>query len=290
VYPRPVNRPRLVAAALLLLLAGSGAAAEPPPGGIPDLVGPRSLALGASIGIASSNDGIFVNAASMAARKAYSIEALFYDDRRGSSDVGQYYGASVVDSVTAPVTGGVAYTRAGKGAYTGNLFDMALAGPVAEKLYLGVTGKWYSVHGPTDVGVATADASLFWEAADYLSIGAAGYNLVPVSRDAVAPLGAGVGISVGTDQLAHVTGEWRAQFPSGKTLNRYAVGAEVLVANMVPLRAGWTKDEVLRTSWWSAGGGVIVRQGVALDVGYRQSFDASSARTFALSLKVFFLQ
>jgi len=280
---------RLRALAAVLLLGGTAAAAVPPPGGIPDLVGPRSLALGASIGIAGSNDGIFVNAASMAARKSYSIEALFLDDRRGAYDVGQYYGASVVDSVSSPVTGGVAFTRAGKGLYTGNLTHLALAAATVEKLYLGVTGKWYSLHGPTDVGVATADASLFWEAGEYLSFGAAGYNLVPVSNDLVAPLGAGVGVSFGTDQLAHVSAEWRAQFTGGKTFNRYAVGAEVLVSSMFPLRAGWAKDEALATSWWSAGAGVVVRSGVALDAAYRQSLDTSSARTFGISLKLFFL-
>ncbi len=288
-YPRPVDRPRALAAALLV--AGTAAAAEPEPGGIPDLLGPRSLALGASIGVAAGNDGIFVNSAALAARRRYSIESEYILDRRGAENAGMFYGGSVVDSLSSPVTGGLAYTRAAKGLYTGNLVHFALAGPVADKLFLGVTAKYLSASGPDKVSAATADASIYWEVADYLSIGAAGYNLVPIANDAVAPTGAGAGVSIGSDQVAHLSADWRADFPrSGKTLTRYAIGAEVLLGQLVPVRAGWVKDERLDTRWWSLGAGLVSRNGVALDIAYRQSVEAPSARTMGVSLKAFFLQ
>lgn len=293
---RVTTRSRLLAAALLAAaLAGPAAAraADVPPGGIPDLVGPRGLALGASIGLAAGNEGIFVNPAALAARKRYSVEALGLVERRGAEAVGEYAGGSVVDSTSSPVTAAVAYTRAAKGAYEGNVWDLAFAGAVAPGLYVGVTGKYLSVQSATDkVSAPTLDAGIFWQAADLLSIGAAGYDLVPADHDLVAPMGWGVGVAVGNDQALQVTADWRSDSGRGtsKTTNRYAVGAEALLGSMFPVRVGWMRDETLDTSWWSAGLGIVSRQGVALEAGYRQSIEDPTARAIAVSLKMFLFQ
>ena len=42
------------------------------------------------------------------------------------------------------------------------LLHVALAGPLAEKLYLGVSGKWLSLDANDEVKAATVDAGLFW--------------------------------------------------------------------------------------------------------------------------------
>ncbi len=63
-----------LAAAVACSAAVARAAETPLPAGLPDLVGPRSLALSASIGVAAGNEGIFVNPAAIAARRRYSIE------------------------------------------------------------------------------------------------------------------------------------------------------------------------------------------------------------------------
>jgi hypothetical protein len=281
----------LLAAVLAAPVVAAGA--DPvPAGGIPDLTGPRSLALGASIGVAAGNEGVFVNPAALAARRRYSVEALGLVERRGASTGAAFFGASVVDSVSAPVTAGFAYTRAAKGDYDGNLWHLALAGAVAEKLYLGGTVKHYAARSATDsVNAATVDAGFFWEPAELVSVGATGYNLIPVAHDLVAPRAFGAGLSVGSDQAFHVTADWRIDLDrTSASTNRYAVGAEVLLGNLVPVRAGWMKDETLGTQWGSVGAGLVSRQGVALDLGYRQSFDAGSAFEVGASLKVFFLE
>lgn len=281
-------RTRILSHVAALLAAGAAAAAEPPPGGIPDLVGPRSLGLSASVGVAGANEMMFVNPAAMAVRKRYALETFGTMDRRGGDTVGGWFGASVVDSMSAPVTAGFGYVRAQKGDYTGNLWNLALAGHLADRLYLGVAAKGFQLSGPLDVKALTLDAGLFWQVADLLSIGATGYNLIPIAKDLVAPVGLGVGAAIGSDQGAQITGEWRADFDRlGKTANRYAVGAEVLLGKMFPLRAGILKDDVLDTTWWSAGIGVASSGGVSLDVGYRQSFQHASARMVAASLKLF---
>jgi hypothetical protein len=273
----------------VLLCAGAAVAAEtPPPGGVPDFIGPRMLALGAGIGAAAGNDGIYLNPASIAARQRYSVDTTFYLDRRGADTVGQFYGGSVVDSKSSPVTAGIAYARSQKGPSTGNVWNVALAGPLVEKFFLGVSGKYLSLKGQDALSAATMDAGVFWQVAEMLSIGAAGYNLVPVSSDANAPRGAGAGVAIGSDSSFQVTADWRADFDrKDKTTNRYAVGAEVLLGRLVPVRAGFVKDETLDTNWWSVGAGLVARNGIALDVAYRQSTTDPSARTFAASLRLF---
>jgi hypothetical protein len=281
-----------ISVGIALLVAGAASAAEPPlPGGLPDLVGPRSLALGASIGIAHANEGVFVNVASLAARKRYSIETAGYVDRRGAENVARLYGGSVVDSVSAAVAGAFSYMKADEGPYTGNAWWAALAGELTTGLYVGVGGKYLDFEGPDPTSAATVDAGLFWQIADYVSLGAAGYNLVSIANDAVAPMGYGAGVGLGSDRSFQLTADWRADLDrAGKTTNRFAAGAEVLLGEAVPLRAGWMRDETLGGSWWSIGAGIVTRQGVALDFAYRQSFDDLSARTIAASIKVFLFQ
>jgi hypothetical protein len=278
--------------ALVVVSKGAASAAEPPaPMGIPDVVGPRALALSSGIGIAASNEGIYLNPAAAGARKRYSIEGLLLVDRRGADTAAQLYGGSVVDSLSGPMTGGFSYLRAQRGEYTGSVWHVMLGGPIAQGLHLGVAGKYLSVKGPKNAGAATVDAGLFWQVADVLSIGAAGYDLVPIANEIVAPLGAGVGIGLGNDRSFQLTADWRADFDrAGKTTNRYGAGVEVLLGRLVPLRAGWSRDETLGTRWWSVGAGLVTQTGVALDVGYRQSLDDSSARTVAATLKLFLFQ
>jgi hypothetical protein len=283
----------LLAAALSLASTGAARAASsddsPPPGGIPDLVGARMLGLSAGIGAPAGNDGIYVNPGAIAARRRYSVELGGLFDRRGSENVDKFFGGSVVDSQSAPVTAGFSYQRALSDPYKGNLAHLALAGPVMERLFLGVSGKYISLSGPIPVGAGTMDAGLLWQVAEMISIGITGYNLIPISHPAVAPLGAGAGIALGSDTSFQVLADWRADFDrvEGKTANRYSLGAEWLVKSLLVLRGGWMHDEVLGTNWWSAGGGLVAQHGIALDVGYRQSLDTPSARTFAIALKFF---
>ncbi len=282
----------LAAAAAAASAQTAAPAASPAPAGFPDLAGPRALALEASIGAAASNEGVWVNPASVAARKRYSLETDAFVDRRGAATEARYYGGSVVDSLSAPVAVGLSYMRADEGDYTGNAWWGTLAGPIAQGLYLGVSGKYLSFKGPRNVSAATVDAGIYWAVAPKLSVGFAGYNLVSIDAPQVAPLGYGAGIALGDDRSIQVTGDWRADQDRvlNKTANRWSLGAEVLLGDLVPVRAGWMRDEVLGGSWWSVGAGLVTRAGVSLDVGYRQSVDDPSARTIAGALKVFMFQ
>ncbi len=282
--------------AILLLAAGAAPAAEPPlPGGIPDLAGPRALALSASLGVAAGNEGLFLNPASIGVRRRYSVEGGGLIDRRGAETTSRLYGASIVDAISSPAAVAVSYLRADEGAYTGSVWHGAVTGPIAEGFHLGVSAKYLDVEpgdgapaGARSSDAVTVDAGIFWQVADLVSLGAAGYNLVSIANEAVAPMGAGVGVAIGSDQSFQVTADWRADFDRmGETRNRYAAGFEVLLGRVIPLRGGWMKDDVLGGQWWSAGAGLVSQGGVALDVGYRQSLDDSDARTITATLKTF---
>jgi len=279
------------------LAAGAASAAEhPPDGGIPDVTSARDLALSSGVAIATGNEGIYLNAGALAARKRYSLDVPVLWDRRGADTTGLFFGSSVVDSQSSPVTAGFSFLREQKGLYAGDLFHVALAGTPMEKLHLGATGKYYTLHGPTSTNIGTVDAGLLWEVAQWVTLGAAGYNLVPVANDAVAPLSASAGLAIGSDESFQVTGEWRGQFDrDGKTYNRYGGGAELLLGDAMasarfPIRAGFQKDDRLGSDWWSAGLGVVTRGGVAVDAGYRQATHDSSARTIAVGLRLFLFQ
>jgi hypothetical protein len=283
---------RRIGLGLALLAASAASAAETPAAaGFPDLAGPRALALSASIGVAAANEGIWVNPGAIAARKRYSVEAVGFVDRRGAATDARLYGASVVDSLSSSVAGAISYLRSDEGPYTGNAWNGVLAGSIAQGFYLGVGGKYLSFKGPRNVSAGTVDAGVFWQVAEYVSLGAAGYNLVSIANPGVAPMGVGAGVGVGSDRTLQLTADWRADFDRrDETTNRWAVGAEVLLGELVPVRAGWTRDETLGGSWWSVGAGLVTRGGVALDFGYRQSIDDPSARTIAATLKIFLFQ
>jgi hypothetical protein len=294
--PSPARLLGLAAALLAALPAAAQQAPEdaPPPGGLADLAGPRALALSAAVGSASGNDGLFVNPGAIAARRRYAADGSVFLERRGSSWATQVVGGSVVDAITSPIAAGFSYQRAQEGDYTGNVFHLAFAGPVVDRFFLGVSGKWLSLKGPAlpeggddDVRAATVDAGFLFQVSPVLSIGAAGYNLVPIGHEAVAPAGAGAGIDVGNEQKFHVTADWRTDLDRrGEGTNRYSAGAELLLGGLMPLRGGWSYDETLDTQWWSVGGGLVTRD-VAIDVGFRQSVETPSARTFSAALRFF---
>lgn len=300
--PRPL---RALLAALALALPGAALpqAAQVPPGGVTDLVGPRILALGGGTGLVSGNDGIFVNPGAIAARKRYSLDGFYAVDRRGATNAGTYLAASVVDGLSAPVAVSFSYVHPLQGYEDGNVFSLGLAGPLMDRLYVGVQGRYQKLSVVSAGGavvdklnVVNADAGLLWEVSDLVTIGAAGFNLFPTGHEEVMPRSVGAGFSVGSDTSLKLTGDWRADLDRVKdaagnprTTNRFAGGLEVFLGNLVPVRGGYLRDETSDTSWWCAGAGLVTQGGVALDVGYRQSFDAQSARVFSVALKGQFL-
>ena len=277
--------------ALLALVAAPARAAPPAPPTVADLSGARSAAIGGGRGLALGNEGIFLNAAALAARRRYSIETQWMLERSGASTAGQFFTASAVDSQLSDVTGGFAYTRVTSGPSVGNAFHLALASALSSRVFAGITGKYLSLSGEDDMSAATVDASLFVPLGGLLSAGVAGYNLVPVGHHDQAPRALGTGVAFGDGRRFNVSADYRRDFQRGDgASNAFGFGAEALLGRNFPLRAGFLRDETRDGRWWSAGAGFVSAAGAALDLLYRQSLDAPSDRTFGVALKLLILQ
>jgi len=294
---RPLLARFAVRSAVLAAIAGTVLCSvargdSPLPAGVPDLVGARALSIGASRGLAGGNDGIFTNAASLAARRRYSLESTWFLDRVGSDTAIQALGASAVDSETGAVTGGFAYTHVLSGPWVGNLFHLPIAFPLAGSLFGGVTGKYQSLSGPQndEMRAFNVDASAFWQASSLIGLGVSGYNLLDTGHRQIQPRAFGAGVSVGDDRRFHVAADWRGdEHRQGKLTSLYAVGGELLLGDMVPVRAGLMKDETRNASFWSAGLGLVTTGGFGVDLGYRQRFEDPREWTMAVAVKVYIL-
>ncbi len=298
-YPRGVPK-RLVCLAVLSL-AGRAVAAPAPPLTIPELAGPRTLALQSGIGLASGTEALFKNPAALAARKRYVADTFFLTDRRPDQPKPMrrqdYLGGSVLDSNTTAVAAGLAYVRAITGVETGTMLRLGLATAATDKLFLGVQGNYYDLRGPDRIASAlNVDAGGFYQVSKLVSIGATAYNVLSTKHRQVLPRGYGVGFAAGSDTSLQVIGDWRADQDqlvvdgSGnvrkKTLNRYSVGAEYFYGGAVPVRAGFELDDATKQNWWSAGAGYVTAK-LALDVSFRQSASHPSARTYGIALRIF---
>lgn len=281
--------PAFLLAALWGLTARAGEPAAPP--STADLTGARALAIGASIGLAGGNEGMFANPGALAARRRYAVETQFLDNRLDGARRWQWLQGSVVDSETSSVTGGFSYTRLLAGQATGGLYHLALAGPIGGGLFFGATGKYLSLTSEAGrkTGAATADAGVYWQASQLVGLGVAGYNLVPIrNREEAAPA-LGVGVSVGDGRRFQLAGDWRRDFErAGKTADAWSAGAELLALDALAVRAGWRKDAVRSGSFWSTGLGYLLPgPGVAFDASYRQGIEAPRDRTAQVALKIF---
>jgi hypothetical protein len=283
----------LAAAALVTLLSaarpGEALAAElPPPGGPLELTGARSMGTGAATAGTTGTEGIFANPGAVGVRTGYVAEALGVLERRGASTSARYAGLAVVDAVSAPVAFSVAYLASSAGERQGHLLYLGMAGPISERMHLGIQGHWVKLGGPEPVNTITADAGLNWQLTDLVTLGVAGFNLTPTHHPTLLPQAMGAGLAVGSDTFIRVQADWRGAFlPHGQLANRYAAGAAGLLGGMWVLRAGFIRDEAPKTSWWSSGLGVVTGDGFSLDVGFKQAFGAPSAREMALSLRYF---
>ncbi|HZY03115.1 MAG TPA: hypothetical protein VFF02_06410 [Anaeromyxobacteraceae bacterium] len=278
----------LTLAIALALAAGVARADAPGPPIAADQLSTRSLAMAAMRGLAAGTDAIWLNPGAIAARRRYAAELQWQLDQHSTAGNASFYGVSVVDAQTSSVAGGFAYTRVDVPGSTGNRWNLALAGEVAKGLFIGVSGEYLILYGTENVKTGNLHAGLLWEVADIVSVGLAGTNLVPTGHPDLTPTGAAAGISVGSDRSFHLAADWLLHWDaSGAKRNTWAAGAEVLIGDLVPVRAGLTKDEWRGGQWWSAGAGVVTSSGVALDLAYRQAIRGGSNRVFAAGLKVF---
>jgi hypothetical protein len=281
----------LVALAVALV---PGAARPGPPGPptLDDIVYARSLALSAFRAVVPGNDAIYFNPGGISLRRRFAAEIQGSSLRQEDVIEGQFLSTSASDSTTGAVAGVFAYEYLARFTYTGGVTSLALGGTVGKGLHVGATVHYLKLGGPggESVQAATVTAGIFYEVSEIVNLGIAGYNLVPTNHDDLVPAGMAGALSVGSDRSFLVAGDWRGQWDAqGKVKNTYAAGAEALLGDMFPVRAGVLKDEWRNGQWWSAGVGLVTSSGVAVDVSYQQAFGFPAYRMLAAGLKIFIL-
>jgi len=195
---------------------------------------------------------------------------------------------SIADSLSNPrFPTGLAYryVSAGSGDATqkGHFTDFAMAFPVGGSFLLGgrLTYFNYTVEDK-ELQRITGDLGLLlgWSG---LSVGVVGFNLVNVdSPDSGRGLGAG--ISYGDERLWRVAADYRLDFTT-HAVHSFSAGADLLVAEAIPLRGGYIWDNLRGREFWSAGTGLLFSQ-FGVDASFRRD-RRTGENLLGFSIKVF---
>lgn len=268
--------------------------------GFSDFVGARSLAMGgAGRADARGDQGPLLNPAGMSLSRVYTVDAGYQFITR---DGGHAARASVVDSTSAfKLAGGLFYgyrtsRPAGVPALTGHEAGLSLAYPFADRVFLGVTGKYLTISGPVELdGRAkhsgfTVDAGLAIRVGSVLTLGVAGYNLRELStRMAPVSLGYGVALQPIPDLtfVADAFHDFTTTDPSRGTVITLAGGVEYMWQRKVVFRAGGGRDGGLEHGYLTAGLAALSEMG-AMDLAVRQDVSGQAKLTFiAVGLRLF---
>jgi hypothetical protein len=201
-----------------------------------------------------------------------------------------YPALSIVDSSTSKLAAGLAYAfeRQSGGKLSNHRAYLSLAYPLGNIAAIGITTKYMRGGGSSikDFNAFTGDVGLIINPIAGLYVGVVGYNLIENRKDLFLPimLGAGVGyahesFTLDFDFVTNLSDKKNPDF-------RYHLGGEYLIAKMVPIRIGYTKDDDTNTHRWSLGTGFVTKSG-AVDVGYRQNAHNPPERELTVALRFF---
>ncbi len=266
----------------------------------------RNLGMGnAGRAMASGNAAIYLNPAGLSSLKQYAFAGnYFYSSALPVlSGVKEHlFNVSVMDSQTQALGVGFAYGRLERGdTEDGNRYDLAFALPLSGKVLLGLDVKYLDFDrsdGRRDLDAVSGDVGLLLKTDLGLSIGVVGYNLTNPSDYLEYPISLGAGAAYALGPFA-ASVDWVMSFQKprdptalrGETEQGHSarVGLEYLAAGQIALRAGYMYEGTLpgdALSWWSVGLG-YVSPVLALDLGFRGSFENTSLNTFGVELRLF---
>jgi opacity protein-like surface antigen len=260
----------------------------------------RTAALGgADRALSSSVAALFVNPANVVASRVYHVGALaqIWPEARRQS-----YGAGAVDSVTNPAF------SAGLGA-TYNLQDLdgvnrrstdvrlAVGLPLSDVFSVGMGGHYLTLtqdgegplgpsrasgglHGKNIVAGFTFDLGASIRPTQGLTISAVGTNLNDPGNG-LQPLSASGGIGFANDRFS-IEADALADFTTwDSTTLRAMGGAEVLLGDNYPLRAGYRYDQGAQTHALSIGAGYVDPK-ISLELGLRRTIIGPTVTTLVL--------
>lgn len=255
-----------------------------------DVIPARAIGLGASRGVANANSAIFLNPAALGATRQYTMQFDYlHSSTPAVDDGGDAIVLSIADSVSNPrFPTGIAYRymslgEAGLNA-KGWITDFALGVPLTQNILLGARVSYLSYDvDERSVSKFTGDLGgmlVF----DYLQIGVVGFNLLKVESPEASR---GVGVSLGLTDSRNwqLGGDVRWEWNAPKPALSWGAGAEYLVGDLIPVRAGFERDAIRAASFGSVGTGIVFQQ-FGIDVSYRRDL-ATGTNVWAFTGKLF---
>lgn len=265
----------------------------------------RPLAFGGALRAnCPSNSALFLNPAGLAIGRLYHVETLYTFVPTAN---GHLAGGSVVDSVTAPVAAGLAFSYFAWDPEGLNRSEydvrLAFAYYLANIVSFGLTVKYMYADqdGPGPLGqsllrstddpllnTVSVDVGMIFTIGRIFNIGVVGYNLTDTGS-IHAPLSLGLGFSLALGSSFVLAGDTLFDFRSREEplTMRYMAGAEYFIANHFPVRLGYRYDELLETHSVTAGVGYIARQ-FATELSVRQDVYGEELHTWiALTVRYF---
>ncbi|MBK7862359.1 MAG: hypothetical protein IPJ65_27870 [Archangiaceae bacterium] len=237
---------------------------------------------GAFHAVGYGTEGVNGNPAMLSMYKRYQLVL------GGAWDIPNGYGfggVSVVDSATSELAYGQSYTLvtfdSPHGRSVAHLNTTSIAYAFGDFLHIGVNARYQLITGPYATNSITMGAGAAVRLFDVWVVGFSGHNLIPVASPLVNRYFVlSTSASFGTFTPSF---EWRMDFNAAFPRWAWATGLEWIAGDVVPIRAGFTWDNITGTRYLSAGLG-FVTQGVGVDVSYRHELGGYNGRLVAVSL------
>lgn len=267
---------------------------------------PRNVAMGGVRADPVANSAVMHNPAGLSRAYLYFAEAMYVRDAAGHNVIG----ANIVDSKTQrELAVGVAYGYQftdddAEISTDGHDVRLSLSHRLTDRVHIGIGARYLyldreakAAEGEEPVKVddlkgLTLDAGVLIEVGRGLNLGLVGENLIELDDPAV-PRRAGGGLAYVGDGFA-LDVDVLADFdrhPKGDTAVVLDAGIEILVADVLPLRVGYTWDGAFEQSWVGGGVGFLTRgegtSGGQLSLSYRQNVDETEQYIIAAGLTLF---
>lgn len=269
---------------------------------------PRAVGLGGAMRASptAGTSSMYFNPALMSVTPIFHLEGMYQYTGNERMNTG---GGAVVDSVTSVVAAGMAFNYSAidhdKTTHTAWDGRLSISGGIGKTLFLGATGRYLYLEqnpsakswgpsgppalpasGSQQVDGLTFDAGAALRLADIVTIGVAGYNLSNTGS-VFAPIELGSGVSLSLLEMLLLEADVLVDFTShDKTGLELDVGAEIFVAKVVSIRAGYVYDIYYNMHSVAAGLGYIHPK-FAVDFGFTREIRDDGRTIIALGFKLF---
>lgn len=266
---------------------------------------PRTAALGgAARALGNGTSGLFLNPASITLNRVYHVEGILSFTPEAGRFMG---GGAIVDSLSNRyrLAGGIAvfggFQDAGESEWS--TFDLraALAYPIGDKLHIGVAPRYASLTHATpttdesdpdqedraqlNLHAFTLDAGITLRATDALHVSFVGQNVASNHRGTF-PILLGGGIGYGNELFSLEVNGLADLDSYASVTTRLMGGAEVMLADRVPVRLGYRFDQGAKLHALSGGLGYVGTQ-FAIEASVRRTLSDPGATMISVGLAYF---